>query len=94
VNCGAFYVVRKMERETRIELATNSLEGCDSTIELLPLLISIITSSVSIRPPTIWGLLQLSRGSVGTLDSLQLSDRIGPVLHFQGLTTRLQGKNA
>ena len=26
-----------MERETRIELATNSLEGCDSTIELLPL---------------------------------------------------------
>ena len=29
-------VVEKMERETRIELATNSLEGCDSTIELLP----------------------------------------------------------
>ena len=27
---------REMERETRIELATNSLEGCDSTIELLP----------------------------------------------------------
>ena len=27
---------RYMERETRIELATNSLEGCDSTIELLP----------------------------------------------------------
>src|SRR2546430_2009242 len=26
----------RMERETRIELATNSLEGCDSTIELLP----------------------------------------------------------
>ena len=25
-----------LERETRIELATNSLEGCDSTIELLP----------------------------------------------------------
>ena len=25
-----------MERETRIELATNSLEGCDSTTELLP----------------------------------------------------------
>jgi hypothetical protein len=35
-----------MERETRIELATNSLEGCDSTIELLPLLISIITSAL------------------------------------------------
>ncbi len=30
-------VIEKMERETRIELATNSLEGCDSTIELLPL---------------------------------------------------------
>jgi hypothetical protein len=28
-----------MERETRIELATNSLEGCDSTIELLPRII-------------------------------------------------------
>jgi hypothetical protein len=27
----------RLERETRIELATNSLEGCDSTIELLPL---------------------------------------------------------
>ncbi len=26
----------KLERETRIELATNSLEGCDSTTELLP----------------------------------------------------------
>ncbi len=30
-------VQENMERETRIELATNSLEGCDSTIELLPL---------------------------------------------------------
>ena len=30
-------VVEKMERETGIEPATNSLEGCDSTIELLPL---------------------------------------------------------
>ncbi len=27
---------RGMERETGIEPATNSLEGCDSTIELLP----------------------------------------------------------
>ncbi len=32
-----YKVVENMERETRIELATNSLEGCDSTIELLPL---------------------------------------------------------
>ena len=36
MNCGGFYVVEKMERETGIEPATNSLEGCDSTIELLP----------------------------------------------------------
>lgn len=28
---------KKMERETGIEPATNSLEGCDSTTELLPL---------------------------------------------------------
>ncbi len=29
--------LKGMERETRLELATNSLEGCDSTFELLPL---------------------------------------------------------
>ncbi len=29
-------VVESMERETGIGPATNSLEGCDSTIELLP----------------------------------------------------------
>ena len=28
--------VRRLERETGIEPATNSLEGCDSTTELLP----------------------------------------------------------
>ena len=31
---GGFWI--GMERETGIEPATNSLEGCDSTIELLP----------------------------------------------------------
>ena len=31
-----FYFVRRLERETGIEPATNSLEGCDSTTELLP----------------------------------------------------------
>ena len=31
------YASPEMERETGIEPATNSLEGCDSTIELLPL---------------------------------------------------------
>ena len=30
-------VVENLERETGIGPATNSLEGCDSTIELLPL---------------------------------------------------------
>ena len=30
------YASTIMERETGIEPATNSLEGCDSTIELLP----------------------------------------------------------
>ena len=34
-----------LERETRIELATNSLEGCDSTIELLPLAFPHCTES-------------------------------------------------
>ena len=31
------YASLSLERETGIEPATNSLEGCDSTIELLPL---------------------------------------------------------
>ena len=29
-------IAKILERETGIEPATNSLEGCDSTIELLP----------------------------------------------------------
>ena len=29
-------VIENLERETGIEPATNSLEGCDSTTELLP----------------------------------------------------------
>jgi hypothetical protein len=37
-----------MERETGIEPATNSLEGCDSTIELLPLAAHLI---VRVRAP-------------------------------------------
>ena len=36
----ASIATHNLERETRIELATNSLEGCDSTIELLPLFAS------------------------------------------------------
>jgi hypothetical protein len=36
VELSYLQVTENMERETRIELATNSLEGCDSTIELLP----------------------------------------------------------
>jgi hypothetical protein len=40
-----------MERETGIEPATNSLEGCDSTIELLPLnwFFTIVRTSTSTR---------------------------------------------
>ncbi len=30
------YTFERLERETGIEPATNSLEGCDSTTELLP----------------------------------------------------------
>ena len=42
-----------MERETRIELATNSLEGCDSTIELLPRLFLFYTAPTAplLAPP-------------------------------------------
>ncbi len=42
-----------LERETGIEPATNSLEGCDSTTELLPLLKPAICyqpSVVSYKP--------------------------------------------
>ena len=35
----------RMERETGIEPATNSLEGCDSTIELLPLTAILIVGN-------------------------------------------------
>ena len=61
MNCGVFYVVEKMERETRIELATNSLEGCDSTIELLP------HSVLILLPPRLSGVpwQEVSRGYAG-----------------------------
>jgi hypothetical protein len=35
-----------LERETGIEPATNSLEGCDSTIELLPL--AVLSAMIAI----------------------------------------------
>jgi hypothetical protein len=37
VKLRCLQVIENMERETGIGPATNSLEGCDSTIELLPL---------------------------------------------------------
>jgi hypothetical protein len=40
-----------LERETGIEPATNSLEGCDSTTELLPLNTSHQLSAFSKTPP-------------------------------------------
>jgi hypothetical protein len=38
-----------MERETGIEPATNSLEGCDSTTELLPPFDSLRSLRASLR---------------------------------------------
>ena len=37
---------RRLERETGIEPATNSLEGCDSTTELLPPMPRRLTASL------------------------------------------------
>ena len=45
------YAGWNLERETGIEPATNSLEGCDSTIELLPPFEGHLHSS-GIRPPS------------------------------------------
>ena len=36
----------EMERGTRIELATNSVEGCDSTIELPPPFLTIVVKPI------------------------------------------------
>ncbi len=41
-----------MERETGIEPATNSLEGCDSTTELLPPFLTLPSSHLT-RPSSI-----------------------------------------
>src|SRR5882672_3392036 len=41
-----------MERETGIEPATNSLEGCDSTTELLPLFFNRLSDSEERRGQT------------------------------------------
>ncbi len=43
---------RRLERETGIEPATNSLEGCDSTTELLPPSRSVCPSLRRARPPS------------------------------------------
>jgi hypothetical protein len=43
---GRLYVIDFLERETGIEPATNSLEGCDSTIELLPL--AVLSAMIAI----------------------------------------------
>ena len=44
-----------LERETGIEPATNSLEGCDSTIELLP-------QAFRRAPASIYGWVELAEG--------------------------------
>ena len=43
---------RRLERETGIEPATNSLEGCDSTTELLPPFDSLRSLRASLRALT------------------------------------------
>src|SRR5438132_428297 len=49
---GRLQVLGFLERETGIEPATNSLEGCDSTMELLPPVSLILTASGrGQRPP-------------------------------------------
>jgi hypothetical protein len=40
-----------MERETGFEPATNSLEGCDSTPELLPLIEEGMVEADGFEPP-------------------------------------------
>ena len=42
---GGAQIQQNMERETGIGPATNSLEGCDSTTELLPLILSYVYDS-------------------------------------------------
>jgi hypothetical protein len=47
-----------LERETGIEPATNSLEGCDSTTELLPRnQLSAISRQLSVKPQRLKPLL-------------------------------------
>ena len=47
-----FHVPKEGKRKTRLELATNSLEGCDSTIELLPHKTTITYSDYVVKPLT------------------------------------------
>ena len=49
---------RRLERETGIEPATNSLEGCDSTTELLPpsRFAAFTDSALRAQLPTLWKL--------------------------------------
>jgi hypothetical protein len=51
-----------MERETGIEPATNSLEGCDSTTELLPPVVTHEREPASARPNNILNFLELMMG--------------------------------
>jgi hypothetical protein len=51
-----------MERETGIEPATNSLEGCDSTTELLPLALVFNEVGSFVMQPYGLNLAQLAEG--------------------------------
>jgi hypothetical protein len=59
-----------MERETGIEPATNSLEGCDSTTELLPLVFVFNEAGSFVMQPYCLNLAQLAAGrSVPNLEA-------------------------
>ena len=70
-----------LERETRIELATNSLEGCDSTIELLPL--AVLSAMIAIPAAQ----EQVAALRIMNTSALHLSELPHPEvfhLHFRG----------
>ena len=48
---GPWAKERRMERETGFEPATNSLEGCDSTPELLPRIEEGMVEADGFEPP-------------------------------------------
>src|SRR5262249_38256260 len=80
---------RRLERETGIEPATNSLEGCDSTTELLPPARSFPTlHKPGLPPPPRVASDRLSNGRpclermLETRKGLELSKPLGRQIYF------------